>query len=108
MNGDQRVDRRDFQQADDAGIDGDDAKAPTRVREPALGAHQRAYSGRVEERAAREVDHDDLGLHAGERLLETRGRREVDLSRDVYDRRTSGHGLAANVKLTRRGHHERV
>jgi hypothetical protein len=26
----------------------------------------------------------------------------------VYHGRTSGHGLAANVKLTRRGHHERV
>ena len=59
MNGDQRVHRRDLEQTEDAGIDGDDAKAPARVREPASGAHQRAYSGRVEERAAREVDHDD-------------------------------------------------
>ena len=108
MNGDQRVHCSDLEQADDARIGRDDPKAPTRVRESARGAHQRAYSGRVEKRAVREVHHDDLGVHAGERLLETRRRREVDLSRDTYDRRTSGHGLAADVKLTRHGHHGRV
>ena len=72
--------------------------APTSARIP-------AESRNVQ---SREVDHDDLGLHAGERLLEARSRREVDLSRDVYDRRTAGHRLAANVKLTGRGHRGRV
>ena len=108
MNGDQRVDRRDLEQADDPGIDGDDPKAPTGVREPARGTHQRAYSGRVEKRAAREVEHHDLGLHVGERLRETRSRREINLSPNVHDRRTSRHRLAANVKLTRHGHRGRV
>ena len=108
MNADQRIDGRDLKQTDDAGVDGDDPKGPTRVREPARGGHKRAYSGRVEKRAAREVEYDDLGHHVGERLLEARSSREVDLSRDVHDRRTPGHRLAANVKLTRRGHRGRV
>ncbi len=108
MNADQRVDRRDLEQTDDAGIDGDDPKGPTCVREPARRGHKRAYSGRVEKSAAREVEHDDLGHHVDERLFEARSSREVDLSRDVHDRRTPGHRLAANVKLTRRGHRGRV
>ena len=62
MNADQRIDGRDLEQTDDAGVDGDDPKGPTRVREPARGGHKRAYSGRVEKRAAREVEYDDLGL----------------------------------------------
>ena len=103
----ERVDTCDLEQSHDPGIGGDDAKSAG-SRAIACRGHERPDSGRVEERAARQVDHEHLARGVRERLLEDRHRCEVEVARHVHDVRTTGRDLAADVKIACRGHGERV
>jgi len=107
MNVYERVDPCDLEQSDDPGIGGDDAK-PACSRAVPRRSDERPDAGRVEERAAREVDHEYLARDLRKRFLEQRRGCQVELTRHPYDVRTPGRDLAANVKIAWRGHGDRV
>lgn len=103
----ERVDPCDLEQSDDPGVGGDDAK-PAGARPIPRRGHERPDTGGVEERAARQIDHECLARGVRERLFEDRRSCEVEVARHVHDVRTAGRDLAANVKIAFRGHGERV
>ena len=109
MNGDQRVDSGDLEDAENPRLGGDDAQTAVFARQPAGCGEKHAHAGRVEERALGEVHDHGIGRRAElrERVLELRGRREVELPRDVHDRGTLRQ-LAPDVKIVLRGHGDRV
>lgn len=105
MDVDQRVYARDLENARDARV-GDDEVEPTAGISNCAGRRgQGPYSRGVEEAARTEVDHDaGGGKSTRERLLETRGGREIEVAEDVDDDGSGGRRLDAYVKIVERGH----
>lgn len=108
MNLDQRVDPGDLEQPEYSGVDRDQAEATTGFLERTGRPDERADAGRVEERAAREIDDDHGRRRLREGFVEARRRCQVELAGDEHRFRTSGQRLAPNVKIARRGHFRRV
>lgn len=107
MYADHAVDSGELEQADDAGIRGDDAQRMAALAESSSRTHERSDARGVEERAPREIHHH-LAVDPGQGLLDPGGGREIELAGDVDHVHTPRQPLAVDGKLLRGGHDGRV
>ena len=104
-----RVDACDLEHADDAWICRDEVESRPALGGLTCGFREDAHAGRVEEGAAREVDHHTGRVSNGpHRFLEPRRRGEIELAVDVHDGGTVGRRLDGYVKLVWSGQGIRV
>lgn len=108
MDRDQRVDCGYLEHPKDSRVVSGDPEAPARVGQGARRGEQHPHPRGVEERALGQVDDDRIRHELPERVREPRRRRKVELARDVQNRRTGSHRLAAHVKIAGRDHGSRV